>query len=278
MKALIDADIVCYRVGFTTEEESEAIAKYRCDDLMDKILLETESNEYQAFLSDSKENNFRYQIDPQYKANRVAPKPKHLDFLKEHLIVNWGAKIAHGMEADDALGIAQDKSRIIGDTTICSIDKDLLQIPGNHYNFVKSIWTIVGVEDGLLSFYRSILVGDVADNIKGVYGIGPKKAEKILPKWIDEETAIREIRKYYEVWFEKEGNTSSVDQMILKNGRLLKIKQQENEGLWSSQYLKLTEEQQKLSSILPQEEELNLYMERITLDNLSLGGSPVAGQ
>jgi len=135
--ALIDADIITHRIGFTTEGDSQEIARFRCDDLIDSILVDTGADQYQLWLSDSKESNFRYQIDPSYKANRTQPKPRHYDFLKEHLIVNWGAKIAFGMEADDALGIKQDKEYPhYGDKTvytiICSIDKDLLTIPGRR--------------------------------------------------------------------------------------------------------------------------------------------------
>lgn len=111
MLALIDGDIVCYRCAWSTENEAEGIAKHRCDEMLDGILMDTQATEFQIWLSDSQENNFRYKIDSNYKANRTGPKPKHLDFLKEHIIINWGARIAHEMEADDMLGIMQTKLR-----------------------------------------------------------------------------------------------------------------------------------------------------------------------
>lgn len=255
MLCLVDGDIITHRVGYTTEEESIGIAKYRADEMLDGLLRDTDSTEFRIFLSDNSENNFRYKIDPSYKANRTAPKPRHLEDLKEHLIVQWGAKIAYGMEADDALGIHQKKDFSIGptpvgigyhkdQTVICSIDKDLLQIPGLHYNFVKKEWKEVGQEEGLLSFYRSILIGDVSDNIKGVYGIGPKKAEKILPKWVSEEDAIKRIHDAYVVWMLKDKVDFDLIQpvdLIRRAGQLLKIKQSEEEPIWDSQWLKQME-------------------------------------
>lgn len=272
MISLIDGDIVCYRVGWTTEQETDAIAAARCHELIFNILTETNAQGYNVYLSDSKENNFRYQVDPQYKANRTAPKPKHLEFLKELLITEHRAKIAYGMEADDYLGIHQTN-----DSIICSIDKDLMQIPGSHYNFVNKSFTTVTKEQGLLHFYRSILTGDTVDNIKGVFKIGPKKAEKILPEWINEEEAIIKLRDTYQEWITRDELPDHPDDLILKNGRLLKIKQHKDEELWNSIYLKPTGEKM-LVSIQPQPEESNPFTEPIIPGLGPSDGFPAHGQ
>jgi len=95
-----------------------------------------------------------------------------------------------------------------------------------------------------LLFYRSILIGDVADNIKGIYGIGPAKAAKILPSWQGEEDAIkRVIKAYMEAAQKNKENPHTAIELIRQNGRLLKIKQEENEPLWDSPYLKQMEDQ-----------------------------------
>lgn len=80
-----------------------------------------------------------------------------------------------GYEADDALGMNQTEGAVI-----CSIDKDLLQIPGQHYNFVKGLWTEITELDGWFNFYVQLLVGDTSDNIPGCPGIGKVKAPRIL--------------------------------------------------------------------------------------------------
>jgi hypothetical protein len=64
---------------------------------------------------------------------------------------------------------------------ICvSLDKDLLQIPGYHYNFVKGIESFVSPIDGLRSFYRSVITGDSTDNIPAFDG----KLRTSLPKFV----------------------------------------------------------------------------------------------
>lgn len=281
MIALVDADIVVHRIGFTTENDPESIARVRCDDLLDRIILDTKSDEFRLFLSDSKENNFRYQIDSTYKANRISPKPKHYDFIKEHLILNWGAQISYNMEADDYLGIHQDQEYLR--TTICSIDKDLMQIPGLHYNFVKESFHLVSPEEGLLSFYRSILTGDVADNIKGIYGIGPAKVAKILPKWTNEKEIVSRILQEYVALRKQQDGVLRGEvpceaiKRIKKNGQLLKIKQTEEEELWDSEWLNLTEEEMQLFT--PSKEgELSLSMGPITPGLKNLDGSSALGQ
>jgi 5'-3' exonuclease len=111
MIALLDSDIFLYEIGYTTEEEPDWVAFARMDEKIFDIMRATKADEYQCYLSDSKENNFRYKVDPSYKANRTQPKPKHYEILKEYLIVEHGAKIAHGMEADDAIALEQTRLR-----------------------------------------------------------------------------------------------------------------------------------------------------------------------
>lgn len=230
MIALLDGDIYAYRVGYTTMESPLGIAIYRLDDMVSNTLDEVECSDYKIYLSDS-EGNFRVKLFPEYKANRTAPKPKWLEELKEHLIVKWGASISFGQEADDALGINQDNGYPlydippeIFDTVICSIDKDLLQIAGNHYNFVTKEWKLVQPQDGLKWFYTQLLTGDVIDNIKGVKGIGKAKAAKILEKASTEEEYFLSVRDTYEKKYGEDGI-----KMMLVFGKLLKIRTEVNE-------------------------------------------------
>ena len=85
------------------------------------------------------------------------------------------------MEADDLVAIwaheALDRKE---EYVICGIDKDLLQIPGHHYNYGKDTWKLINEEEALHNLYLQCLTGDATDNIPGLKGIGPKKAEKIL--------------------------------------------------------------------------------------------------
>lgn len=194
---LIDGDIVAFRCAAScTQGESEGIAKYRMDDMLDRIFMAIQAKEYKVYLTGG--DNFRYKIDPQYKANRTAPDPEHRQACKEYLISKWNAIVTDGIEADDALGIEQCKH--LGtevETVICSIDKDLLQIPGLHHNFVKEINSLVTELEGLQSFYRSALIGDRSDNIFGIKGIGKVGAAKHLNHLTTEDEMFQKVSDLY---------------------------------------------------------------------------------
>ena len=250
MLAQIDADICLHRVCFASENEDFSIVKARFDEMIDKILVNTNSDEYQLWISDSKENNFRYKIWDQYKANRTQPKPVWFEELKEYSITQWGAKIAYGMEADDFLGIEQCKLNNpeykmdfnLGDkpmwlresethSIICTIDKDLNQIAGRHYNFVKEEEFFITPEDALKYFYTSLLVGDTADNIPGAPGIGPVKAAKALIGINEDWELWNEVCNTYKYAWQKKGMKEDWH-MVLLSGQLLKIRTTEDENLW----------------------------------------------
>ena len=177
MKALVDGDIVAYRAAASADtEEDVSVALVRVDMTMNDILSAVGAEDHQVFLSGAAQSNFRYQVDPFYKANRKEMvKPIYLESCKEFLVTNWGALRCDGYEADDGLGMSQTN-----DTVICSIDKDLLQIPGKHYNWVKKEFREVSIDQGLKAFFTQTLVGDVSDNVFGIKGIGPVKAARIL--------------------------------------------------------------------------------------------------
>jgi 5'-3' exonuclease len=213
MKALIDADIVAYRVACTLQEDdAEDYVYARAEDLVDQILVNTEATEYHLYLTGK--DNFRYAIYPEYKAHRPKEKPFWLEKCRQFLIANFNAEVINGQEADDALGIAQTD-----DTIICSIDKDLLMIPGRHYNFVKDEFITQSNFDAIKHFYMQCLQGDRADNIKGIPGIGPKKAERILAGCTNEEELFRATREAY-------GN----DVEFLMNGKVLWIRRKPDEN------------------------------------------------
>ena len=158
--ALIDGDIVAYRCAATVKEDDALdIGNWRASVMMDEIIADTGVSEYLLFLSGGE--NFRKTLYPLYKANRAdKPRPRALQTVREYLVLDWNAKITDGIEADDALGIAQTE-----ETIICSIDKDLLMIPGKHYNFVKKEFYEVSPTEALRVFYKQLLLGDRSDNV-----------------------------------------------------------------------------------------------------------------
>lgn len=201
MIATIDGDIVAYRCAASCErtvdkirvcEAEEEIAILRTEQLMQTIIHSTQSDKYRCFLSPSK--NFRYIVYPEYKANRKdTVDPIHRKACKQYLMDNWNAELFEGYEADDALAWSQTE-----ETVICSIDKDLKQVAGLHYNFVKEESDDVTITNGLSTFYQQVLIGDKTDNLFGLNGIGPKKAAKYLEGCYEEQEMFDTVYDMYQ--------------------------------------------------------------------------------
>jgi DNA polymerase-1 len=218
---IIDGDILCYRVGFACNEETEKVAIRTMADMLEELVfIELSSNIHVGYLTGK--DNYRHDIakTQPYKGNRKdAPRPVHLHSLREYLITAWDFRVADGQEADDAIGIhatsLRDKSVIV------TIDKDLDMIPGYHYNPVKKESYYIDDKEAIKNFYRQILTGDKVDNIEGLRGIGPKKADKILAE------AETELKMYEAVLKAYDNN----QERVIENGQLLWIRRQEDE-LW----------------------------------------------
>jgi len=213
MHVLIDADLVCYRCAASVGDGAEDIAHARCDTLVRELIHTTNSEYYTCFLTG--QNNFRKQINPEYKANRkdTVP-PQWLQSCRQFLVQEWNAIVSDGCEADDLLGITQTE-----DSIIASLDKDLLMIPGNHYNWVNDEFTTTTPLDGLRCLYRQMLIGDRADNIFGVDGIGKVKAARIIDVLDDEQDMIETVFSLYK---------EDVERFIM-NAQCLWILQREGE-------------------------------------------------
>lgn len=198
--------------------------------MIEGILSETNATEFRTYISDS-DNNFRKQLFPDYKANRVQPKPKHYQLIKDYLFEEWEAELAVDQEADDALGIEQTRSE--EESVICSIDKDLHQIPGKHYNFVKKEWKEVTKEEGIKFFYQQLLTGDTVDNIKGCPGVGAVKSQKMLSLGENEEHYYNIVIAAYKVAFTKmfEISDDELEELVITTGQLLWIRRKQDE-LW----------------------------------------------
>lgn len=165
-----------YVLGTRVEVEPLENALHNVKTVLQGILEATNAKEYTLFLTGK--DNFREEVATilPYKGNRdPSHKPAHYDAIKEYLISVWKAQVIDGQEADDALAQHQTDG-----TVIVTIDKDLDMVPGWHYNFVKGEMYNLCEEDCQFNFYKQMLTGDTVDNIPGVPGIGPVKADKIL--------------------------------------------------------------------------------------------------
>jgi DNA polymerase-1 len=231
--ALIDADIIAWRSAGSCEPtklkpEREPLeeAIWRCDDLFERILADTECDNYKAFLSGTE--NFRYVLYPEYKANRKnKPQPLWLNDVKQHLVKNWNCDITEGYEADDAIGMNAH-----GDFIVCSIDKDLTQIEGRHYNFVQNRMFEMDEESAARVVYYLLMVGDTSDNIQGVGGIGKTKAPRIIEQYQDIDRLHEYVKDLY-----------GDDERFQINLRLLRVLRSEEE--WQAMQRLLNEIQEQ---------------------------------
>lgn len=151
--------------------------------LLDKVLTRVSAKDYKIYLTGK--NNFREQVATirGYKAHRdKLAKPAHYNEIKQYLIDRFGAEVVDGMEADDAMAIKQMEhyTNLDDYTVICSIDKDLDQVPGWHYNWNRDELYKITEEYALRYYAKQMLIGDATDNILGIPGMGPKKADKLI--------------------------------------------------------------------------------------------------
>jgi DNA polymerase-1 len=146
-------------------------------------------------------------------------KPKHLAAVRQHLVDHWGAVVYDGIEADDA--IATDATTLGDEGVIVSLDKDLDQVAGWHYNFIKKEAYYITEAMGLFRFYMQILTGDTADNIIGLRGIGNVKAKKMLEDALDETEMFQRCVEAYD------GN----EDRVVENAHLLFLRRHEGQ-IW----------------------------------------------
>ena len=195
---LIDGDMLVYRVGFACDEESEKIAIQTMGNYISEIISDLAEyyEDHQVYLTGS--SNFRNEVavSQPYKGSRPSRKPVHKDLLREYMLDVWKAELSDNMEADDC--IAMKSTELEHKSIICSLDKDFLQIPTKIYDYTKKIMKEVDERSATEWLYRQALMGDRVDNIPGVHGVGPKKAEKALQDWTTERELYERCLKLYE--------------------------------------------------------------------------------
>jgi 5'-3' exonuclease, N-terminal resolvase-like domain len=235
---LFDADVLVYRCAWAEKDSDEATALLKMDELIGHIYEEVDpygtSKNRKFFLTGK--GNFRYDIAKTavYKGNRKdTEKPKHFAALRDYLIFKYDAIVTQGCEADDAIGIHANYygyDRVV----IVSIDKDFEQLPTTIFNPSKWEWKTVDTWTATKNFYKQILMGDRVDNIIGLYGIGPVKAEKLL-EGCDSEKALYAacVEAYYIPFLivYNEDALGKAKERVLENARLLWI-QRYNGELW----------------------------------------------
>jgi DNA polymerase-1 len=208
------------------EVQPVEFALQACKTTLDALLAKLTPKEMRIFLSPSTTFRDKLAKTKPYKGNRTnVQKPKYLKEVEEYLINVHGGVLADNQEADDEIGIALSQSD--GNGVSVSIDKDLLQIPGWHYNWVSDTVRRISPKQGDFNFYSQMLTGDVTDNIPGLPGYGPKTARDVL----DGSRSRSELAT--RVWGEyrnKFKDTDGAAEYYLEQANLLWIRREKGEG------------------------------------------------
>lgn len=178
-----DNDITEYEIDTRLEVEPVENALHTVKETISSIINAVKPGDIKLYLT--KGENFRHKLATiaKYKGNRDNQKrPEHYASVRDYLIKYYNAEVCEGVEADDKLADEQTDR-----TVLCSVDKDLLQVPGKHYNWVTDKKKLVLPETGLRALWEQVLTGDKTDNIPGIYRCGPVTAKKWLADCTTEE-------------------------------------------------------------------------------------------
>lgn len=165
-------------------------------------LLKKEKPDFVLIALEGKGKCFRYEIYPEYKANRQAtPEDLKTQIVKIADLINKmeiPCFSQEGFEADDVIGTLAENYGKNDDCEvwIFSSDKDLRQLVKNNVKLCRpdpktgeyilygrdEIFADMGIYPEQVADYLAI-TGDKSDNIPGVKGLGEKGAATLLGKW-----------------------------------------------------------------------------------------------
>ena len=198
---LVDGSSYLYRAfhampSLTNSKGQPTGAAYGMTNMLKRLEAEVQPD-LAAVIFDAKGKTFRDDLYPEYKANRP-PMPVELRSQIEpiHAIVRalgFPVLVVGGVEADDVIGTLAEQGRKAGlDVLVCTGDKDMAQLVGDHVTMVSTMDDPVLDADGVAKKFgvppESIvdylaLVGDAVDNVPGVPKVGPKTASKWLAEY-----------------------------------------------------------------------------------------------
>jgi len=243
MKLLIDGDILAYKAAAACEvplnvyedvytywankDEAYAAVKDEIDSLATKLY----TSEVMIAFSDRK-NNFRKNINPEYKANRSGTRKPLIYYpLREMIEDHYDTVCWDNLEADDVMGILG--SDPFNEYVLVSIDKDMRTIPCQLY--VNDTLINIGLEEANRNFLIQTLTGDTTDNYKGCRGVGAVKAKALLAK-------VNMIKEFDAAWdavvgaFVKAGQTEEDALLNARMARILRLGEYNNDtgavALW----------------------------------------------
>ena len=215
---ILDGYSIIYRSYFAhissplTDREGRNISAYFGFFSTLLSLLSSYPMDYIAVAMDEKAPTFRHEMYPEYKATRdKAPEDLHaqVPMIRETLDRMHIAAVSNpGFEADDIIATLSRLATHAGiETVIVTGDKDLMQLVGPHVSALRppkkgeSQYRIMqenevleeyGVRPSQIVDFLSI-IGDKADNIPGIKGLGEKGAVKLLSEYVSLDGIYRHL-------------------------------------------------------------------------------------
>jgi len=183
-----------YAVRFAPQHEGKNInAVYGCATTIMQAL-EQFKPEKVLVAFDAPEKTFRHELDPEYKAQRTAAPDEfiaQIDLVKELIeAFNIPLFIHPGFEADDIIGTLATQATDYK-SYILSGDLDFLQLVNDRITLARfngkgpelfdaqATEAKLGIPPNQVIDYKA-MCGDSSDNYKGIPGLGPKGAVKLL--------------------------------------------------------------------------------------------------
>jgi len=216
---LIDADSLLYFSSYGSEEDltlSENKLREKIYDILNIVETSYDIDEYFIFVKGK--NNFRYKIFKDYKKSRPAKHPI-IDDLVKYLVSEFNAIESHNAESDDYVFTFTEMKKYKNKCIVCSVDKDMLQIPGIHYDYQKNKYHIISEDEGNYNLGIQMIMGDAADCIPGLKGYGAVSAKKLLSIGMSSYQITKILIKEY-----KKVHGSNYKEEIRINYKLLKLR------------------------------------------------------
>lgn len=201
MRVLIDADSIVYILGWHYREhglEAESEVKAACTQFLKDIISITNATDYIGVFSPSETFRHRIYKYAPYKGTRPE-KPEWMKVwestIKEYFVDKHGFITVEDLEADDvvaAISIIMQRDGL--PCVIASPDKDLRQVPGLHYNYkpnkdndpLPDLIESVNLPTSWFNLWKQVAMGDEGDNVKGIPGLGTKKADLLFADALDD--------------------------------------------------------------------------------------------
>lgn len=225
----IDGDVLRYACGFAAEGEPDSHLFSTLRAKVKAITAAAKAETYTVLLT--RDGNFREEVATlqPYKGNRNTRKPHNYHEATEYLAMHHNGWFVDGEEADDQLGI-----RAVRDGhTIATIDKDLDNVPGWHYNWQRDKLYFVDFKQAMTHFYIQMLTGDATDNIPGLYRLTGRRATKPLKRAVLECHTERQMWSHVAMTYNEHADEDwyTVRDWLIEIGQLLWIRHYENQ-MW----------------------------------------------